>query len=243
MTPYPLFQGVTQTNYPWARYRYDSLQLRVEKRVLDSAVTGVMAFLFSYTFSKSFEASHLLNPWNVSEKPIHELSASDRPQSIAFAGTWDLPIGWGRRWLSNGNRFVGGITNGWAFDWIWTYYSGVPVDKPDAIFTCSSYLAPGGQTADHWFNNDPSCYQSRALYTLRTTEDRFSNIRTPAAPQFNASVEKTFWLNNRWTVQFRGEVYNLDNATIYPAPDTNFRDKNFGKLPLQQINLPRYIQK
>ena len=35
LTPFPLFQGITQTNYPWARYRYDSLQLRLEKRVLD----------------------------------------------------------------------------------------------------------------------------------------------------------------------------------------------------------------
>jgi hypothetical protein len=242
LTPYPLFQGVTQTNYPWARYRYDSLQLRLEKRVLDSATTGVMAFLFSYTFSKSLEASHFLNAWDLTEKPIHELSASDRPQSVAFAGTWDLPIGWGRRWWNNGNRIVGGLTNGWAIDWIWTYYSGVPVDKPDAIFTCASYFAPGGQTSDHWFNNDPSCYQSRPLYTLRTTEDRFSNIRTPAAPQLNASVEKTFWLNDRWTLQLRGEAYDVANTPIYPAPDTNFRDKNFGKLPLEQVNLPRYIQ-
>jgi hypothetical protein len=242
LTPYPLFQGVTQTNYSWARYRYDSLQLRLEKRVLDSATKGVMAFLFSYSFSKSFEASHFLNAWDLSEKPIHELSAADRPQSIAFAGTWDLPIGWGRRWLSNGNRFAGALTNGWAIDWIWTYYSGTPVDKPDAIFTCASYFAPGGQTADHWFNNDPSCYQSRPLYTLRTTEDRFSDIRTPTAPQLNASVEKTFWLNDRWTLQLRGEAYDVTNTPIYPGPDTNFRDKNFGKLPVEQINLPRYIQ-
>jgi hypothetical protein len=243
LRPFPLFNGVTINNAPWARYRYDSLQTQLEKRVLDaSSAAGILSFVFSYTYSKSFEASHRLNPWNLSEAPIHELTATDKPQSIAFAGTWDLPLGWGRKFLPNIGPVTAAFVNGWAIDWIATYYSGVPVNKPDAVFTCGSYFAPGGQTAAHWFNNDPSCYQSRALYTLRTTEDRFSNIRTPTAPQINLSVEKTFWLGERWLLQMRGEAYNLSNTPIFGPPETDYHSARFGQLPVQQSNFPRYVQ-
>ena len=241
LRPYPLFNGIVETSSPMARYRYDSLQLQLEKRVLDTEA-GIFSFLFSYTFSKSFEASHRLNDWNLAEKPIHELSAQDKTQNIAWAGTWELPVGWGRRWLNDVPRVAGAFVNGWAFDWIFTYSSGYPVDKPDAVFSCGSYLAPNGQTSSAWFNNDPKCYQSRPLFTLRTTEDRFSNIRTPAAPQLNLSVEKTFWLGEKYTLQFRGEAYNVSNTPIFPGPDTNYKDPRFGQLPLEQSNFPRYVQ-
>ena len=242
LRPYPAFNGIVITNNAWARYRYDSLQIQLEKRVLESESAGILSFVFSYTFSKSFEQSHRLNDWNMAEKPIHELSNIDKPQNIAFAGTWELPIGWGRRWMNDVPRFAGAFVNGWTVDWILTYLSGYPVDKPDAIYSCGSYLAPNGQTSDHWFDNDPRCYQSRALYTLRTTEDRFSNIRTPSAPQLNASVEKTFWLGEHNKLQFRGEAYNSTNTPVFPGPDTNYKDPRFGMLPLQQSNFPRYVQ-
>ncbi len=242
MRPYPAFNGILVTNKAWARYRYDSLQVQMEKRVLDSEAAGILSFLFAYTFSKSFEQNHRLNDWNDAEKPIHQLSNVDKPQNIAFAGTWELPVGWGRRWMNGVPRFAGAFVNGWTVDWIFTYLSGYPVDKPDAVFSCASYLAPNGQTADHWFNSDPRCYQSRALFTLRTTEDRFANIRTPAAPQINASLEKSFWLTEHKQLQFRGEAYNLANTPIFPGPNTNYKDPRFGQLPLQQSNSPRYVQ-
>ena len=242
LRPYPTFNGILQTTMPWGRYRYDSLQVQLEKRVLDSETAGVISFLFAYTYSKSFAADHRLNDWNLAEKPIHELSNIDKPQNIAFAGTWDLPVGWGRRWLNGVPRVVGAFTNGWALDWIFTYSSGYPVQEPNAIFTCGSYAAPDGQTRTQWFNNSAKCYQSYPLYTLRTNPDVFPNIRTPAAPQLNLSIEKTFWLGEKCTLQFRGEAYNLANTPVFPGPDTNYKDVRFGQLPLEQSNFPRYVQ-
>ena len=242
LRPLPLFRGITQTTNPWAKYRYDSLQIQMERRFLDSAQTGILTFLLTYTFSKSFEASHRLNSWNLREKPVHELTALDKPHTLGLAGVWDLPVGWGRRWLNNGNRLAGAFTNGWTVDWIFTYYSGYPVAKPDAYFVCSSYFAPGGQTAGQWFNNDRKCYQQRPQYSLRTAEDRFSNIRNPSAPQLNLSIEKTFWLGERYTFQLRGEAFNVTNTPILGAPNSDFHDLRFGQLPPWQNNFPRFIQ-
>jgi len=127
-------------------------------------------------------------------------------------------------------------------DWVLTYSSGYPVSRPDANFVCASIDASGGQTAAHWFNNDPKCYKARGPYELRTYDDRFANVRNPAAPQLDVSIEKTFWISERYSMQLRGESFNLTNTPILPGPNTNFGDPRLGQLPIQQNNFPRYVQ-
>jgi hypothetical protein len=233
---YPVFNGIEETSSPAARYRYDSLEAQLQRRV------GSFTFVLAYTFSKSMEANHRLNDWNFAEAPIHELAPQDKPQTLAIAGSWELPVGWGRKWGNDVPRLAGAFLNGWSADWVLTYASGYPVAQPNAMFTCASYDATGGQTSAHWFNNDPKCYQSYPLYTLRTNPDVFPNIRTPTAPQLNVSIEKNFWIGEKYLLQFRGEAYNATNTPIFPGPDTNYKDTRFGELPLQQSNFPRYVQ-
>jgi hypothetical protein len=233
---YPVFNGIEQTNTPSARYRYDSAEVLLQRR------TGAFTFFLAYTFSKSFEANHRLNDWDLSEPPIHELTPQDKPQNLAIAGTWELPFGWGRKWGNDVPPLAGAFLNGWSADWVFTYSSGYPVAQPDAQFTCASYDAPGGQTAQRWFNNTPKCYQSYPLYALRTNPDVFPNIRTPTAPQLNLSIEKNLWIGEKFLLQFRAEAYNATNTPIFPGPDTNYKDARFGELPLQQSNFPRYGQ-
>jgi hypothetical protein len=242
LRPYPLFNGIAETTLPLARYRYDSMQVFAERRFSQLADGGIFTFLLAYTFSKSYDMSHRLNPWNLSEPPVHEISALDKPQVLAITGLWDLPFGWGRRFFPNIGRVAGAFVNGWAVDWTLTYSSGYPVAMPAADFVCGSYDAPQGQNASHWFNNDPSCWKAPGIYEVRTYLDRFSNIRNPTASQLNVSVEKTFWLSERYTMLLRGESFNLTNTPILPGPNTNFGDPRFGQLPIQQNNFPRYIQ-
>jgi hypothetical protein len=241
LRPYPLFDGITESTLPDARYRYDSLQVMAQRRI-SSLDAGVFTFMLGYTFSKSFEQSHRLNPWNMAEAPVHELSALDKPQVLAITGLWDLPLGWGKRFFPNVGRIGGMFLNGWSVDWTLTYNSGYPVSMPTAVYSCGSYDTPTGQTASQWFNTDPTCWKALATYQIRTFPDRFSNIRNPTAPQLNVSVEKTFWLTERYSLQLRGESFNLTNTPILPGPDTNFGDPTFGQLPIQQNNFPRYIQ-
>lgn len=242
LRPYPLFGGITQTTNPWARYRYDSLQFMAQRRFKELDEAGLFTFLFSYTFSKSFEQARRLNDWNLAERPVKQLTAFDKPHTLALSGLWELPVGWGRRYFNNVPRVAGAFINGWSVDWILSYNTGYPVARPDANFTCGSYLTPGGPTPQQWFNNDPACWELRGQYSLRTGPERFGEIRNPSAPQLHLSVEKMFWLNERFSLQLRGESFNVTNTPIYPGPFTNFRDPRFGQLPFQQNNFPRFVQ-
>src|SRR5260370_42282238 len=132
--PDQLCNWITKMTNPWAKYRFDSLQVLAEKRIQDLAKSGTFLCLLCCALSKSFEASHRPNPWNLAEKPIHELSAFDKPQTLAISGLWDLPIGWGRPWFNQVRRLGAGFLNGWSGDWILTDSSWYPVNQPDAIF-------------------------------------------------------------------------------------------------------------
>src|SRR5207244_8354055 len=61
--PYPLFNGIVQNTNPWAKYRYDALQLRFEKRFFgDRRITGALTIIFSYTSQNRSRRTIAWNP-------------------------------------------------------------------------------------------------------------------------------------------------------------------------------------
>ena len=239
----PLFPGVTESTNPWARYRYDALQLSLQKRFSggSSAVGGVLT-TFSYTFSKNFQWANFLNNFNIAEGLVHELVAYDKPQNIAFTGVWDLPVGKGRRFLSSTNKVLDHVIGGWTINWIYRFTSGNPVNGIDAVTYCTDLLVPD-QTHDHWFNNSKSCgYKGRPSYTLRAVPDRYAWLRQMDNTTVNLAGSKNFQLTERWRLNLRAEAFNLLNHPLYGPPDTTYSDARFGMLPVGQQNFPRLIQ-
>lgn len=247
LRPDPIFPDITNNLVQNGHYRYDALQLKVEQRVLGGKTSDILTWGISYTFSKAFEMNHRLNNWNAKEPLIYELDNTDKPQSFAFHGVWDLPFG-KSRWLAT-NPVSTPIIGNWRFNWIFTYSSGYPVGWPNNVNICGDWHAKK-QDEDHWFNNARSCYASKAdfpKFTPRTLPDRFADIRNPSKPQLNIALEKTFPFTERYKLQFRAEAFNVTNTPIRPGPDTGFCDEaksdcNFGKLPKRQQNFPRVLQ-
>jgi hypothetical protein len=202
-----------------------------------------MTWVLSYTFSKAFEQNHRLNSTNFVEPLIHELDNTDKPQNLAFSGVWDLPLGTGKSLLNVDNKFGKTLLNDWRMSWIYTYYSGYPVGWPDLVNKCGNWHYTGtGNSFDHWFNNDKSCYTTRAPQTFRVVPDRFSDIRNPAEPQFNAAIEKTFRFTERYSMLIRAEAFNITNTPMYAGPNTDFNNPRFGMIPTDQQNFPRFMQ-
>jgi hypothetical protein len=191
LRPNPVFQD--------GRYRSDQLQLKVEKRVLGGG--GGLTFGLSYTLAKAFEKNHRLNNWNTAEDTIYELDNTDKTHNLAIYGVWDLPFGKSRR-FNVGNPVGGALLNNWSFDWILTYVNGNPVGWPDLINKCGTWKATE-QDENHWFNNDKTCYQKFPGFNVRTTPDRFPDIREQQKPQLNLSLSRTFALTERYKFLLR----------------------------------------
>src|SRR5213079_1506411 len=98
-------------------YRYDSLQLRLQKRFTgDRNRGGALTVVFGYTLSKNFQNSNFLNAYDAA--PVHELVAYDKPQNLSLSGVWDLPFGKGRHFLPNSGKLVENALGGWTLNFI-----------------------------------------------------------------------------------------------------------------------------
>lgn len=240
---YPLFGDVTNNIIPRARYRYDALQLRVDKRFsADRAVMGGLTLVFSYTFSKNMQSANYLNNWNyMNEQPVHELVSYDKPQNIALSGVWALPFGRGRYFLTRTNRVVSGVTGGWTLNWSYRFTSGNPVGGINAVNRCGTLLVDE-QTHDRQWNNTSSCWGGNPSYMPRVVEDRYAWLRQMDNETVNLAAAKEFTLSERLKLQLRGEAFNLLNHVIWKPANTSYNNVDFGKLSIEQQNFPRQIQ-
>jgi len=243
LRPFPLFNGgITNNLLQNGWYRSDQLQVKVEKRVLGGENTGVITWVLSYTWAKAFEANHRLNSWNTAEPIIKELDNTDKAHSLAFSGVWDIPVGKNRKFLNVQNKFGRGVLSDWRTSWIYTYVSGNPMGWPDLINKCGSWKV-SNPNENTWFNADKTCYQQFPTNNIRTTPDRFGDIRNPGVgPFLNLAVEKTIPVSERFRFLLRGEAFNVMNSVQRPGPDTGFTSATFGQLPKSQLNFPRFIQ-
>ncbi len=249
LQPFPQFTGITEAERSIGQAWYNALQVRVEKRFSNG-----LSFLASYTVSKTLEAVGYLNAQEQFGQLARVLTNFDGPQRFIVSGDYDLPF------FKTSRGVSGVLMKGWAFNWIVSFQSGLPVDAPgSAVSTGIDPSLPDGQrTRAHWFNtctvnlrgarqncltpNDPVAFTVQPPFTLRTLSTRFPNIRTERPTLVDFSVFKAFDLRESLKLQFRAEAFNLLNTPWFGAPNTNLGSPNFGVVSPSQANDPRNIQ-
>jgi hypothetical protein len=189
----------------------------------------------------------------------YDYDSNNQPQEIAFSGVWDLPVGKGRRYFNGVTGAADKIASNWRMDWILVYNSGWAIGLPGYINYCGDYThyvdpATGqqtGQTAAHWFNNNPNCYANFPAQSINSAlPQRFSgNVEYPTHPQLSMAITKDvkFGGERGYRVNFRAEAFNLTNTPILgsasgPTISTTFNAATFGILPQAQSNFPRFFQ-
>ena len=122
--PYPIFGGITYNGQDNSTI-YNALQAKFEKRT-----SGGLWYLVSYTWSKSIGVS---NTPAVGGDYAYErgLNAFDIPQNLTASVGYELPIGKGKKFLSNANLFTSGLLGGWQVQGIVVLRSGRPFTPTD----------------------------------------------------------------------------------------------------------------
>jgi hypothetical protein len=213
---------------------YHSLNLGVSKR-LDRG----LQFQVSYNFGKSIDErsgisgrqeytngqSRALAPYN--RRLDRARSDFDVRHSFTANASYELPFG---------RKAVGAARHlfaGWQLNAIVTLSSGLPftpyIDgdpdrdatddntaRPDLVAGVS-LVPPGGGTADLWFN--PAAFAPPEP-GFRGTAGR--NIVTgPDYRSVDFSVVKNFRIDERRSIQFRAEAFNLFNRTNFDLPSNS----------------------
>lgn len=231
LLPYPEFGNVTYQDpagYSW----YHSLQSRLEKRF-----TKGFTLQMSYTWSKAMEAAQFLNASD--PMPYESLADIDRSQRITGSGIWELPFGKGRKFGSQMPKALQFFAGGWQLSGAWQRQSGQPIGWGNIQITGDSTqlaLPSDQRNADHWFNTDIFNKNStQALASnIRTFPFRFSNVRLDSQRRWDFSLNKTFAINERVKMKFRGDSFNAWNEPVLRGPTTDPTNSSFGKITAQE---------
>jgi hypothetical protein len=201
---------------------YNSLQAQLVRRSSSGLTLSAQ-----YTFAKSYgnssgfkEALTTANPFNFDYD--NGYNTFDVRHSANVSALYDLPIGRGRRYLSNGNGFAEALLGNWELGTIVGARSGIPVDvrivRPDVVFRDATGNIFGSQIGT--CPATPSTCRTAIINTPGGGSSR--NVRRP---DLIAGVDP--FLPNGWL-----------NPTAFAVP----RPGMFGNLQRGLLHGPGYVQ-
>jgi Carboxypeptidase regulatory-like domain/TonB dependent receptor len=246
LRPFPHFTSLLAERYD-GEATYNSLQLRIERRFSQGyTVNG------GYTFSRLSEAVTLLNPTDSGLE--HRRSRDDYPHRLVISGIYELPVGRGRRVLTDARGLLDALVGGWQVQGIYQYQSGRPLawgnvayfGDPDALRTNieSGTVSTVGNPTRVVF--DTSQFFSpgvdiRLRNNIRTFPSTLPGFRSQAINQLDLSAIKNVALAGGPRLQVRVEFLNATNTPLFGEPNLDPTSSSFGRVT-SQVNLPRNIQ-
>ncbi len=230
---------------------YNSLQSMLEKRFSHG-----LQLQAAYTFSKSLDWAssfeETVNPFDY--KASRALSLFNSAQRFVINYYWDVPA-------PKYKGFAGKVLDDWAMSGIIQFQSGFPIrlSDPDDYELISSlfFLGTGAPQAygpiqilnpktTYVIDGQPE--KSLYLNTGQFHEPTLGTFSTtprsvccgPGLNQWDMTFSKRFTLSETKNFQFRADIFNLFNKTLFVNPDGNFSDTTFGQV--QQARDPRLVQ-
>jgi Carboxypeptidase regulatory-like domain/TonB dependent receptor len=239
--PYPLFGGINFFDDSMNN-TYHSLQTSVEQR----SHSGLW-YLASYTWSKSMTTQNVPAVGGNSGRE-KALSTFDVPHNVAISVGYELPIGQGRRLLSNANGLVDGLLGGWQVQGIYIWRSGrpfTPTISTDRANTGVANQRPNRlgsgrldePTVEAWF--DKTAFAVPAQFTYGDSGG--SILREDSYKTLDFSLFKTFRIGDQ-RLQFRAEAFNLTNTPSFDAPQNTTIDTAAGGRITRTSSTPRQMQ-
>jgi len=250
LVPYPQYSYIFNNFEGFGTTYYQSAQIEVDKRF-----TNGLAFLAGYTLSHLMDntssgfssfTSGGINKYN--QKPEWAISNSNEPQTFKGSGTYELPIGPGKRFFNN--HGLGNIVGGWQVGWILDYEAGSvngpgqngspfpngfdrPLRNSSVSLSTASYSRArdyfvGKVAAAQMFN--PATFTPVNQYTLTSTLRNYSGMRNPPLFMESANVRKHFYIGERLQGILQVDYFNVLNRTQFQGPDNNASDSTFGQV-------------
>ncbi len=200
--------------------RYDSAQFKLTKRFSNG-----YAILAHYTLQRSLQ--------DAQDYFIHDATLNrgvadwNRTHNFVFSQVWELPIGKGKKFLSDLSRPLDWLIGGWQLNSNTTIQSGLPYSF---CYDASANIDTGPCRPN--VNGDPKPELSGNRYTYDTSvftnpgRGRFGNqernaMRGPGYWRTDASLFKKLRFNERTELEFRVESVNVFNHVNLGNPDSS----------------------
>jgi hypothetical protein len=238
---------------------FNAFNLKIEKRF-----SAGWQVLLAYTWAHSIDSdsagsygSPNLNPANFQlDKGNSDFDIRHR---FVTSLVYEVPVGKGKRYLSNIGGFGNAVIGGWQLNAIPSYQTGVWRSVSSTNLTGLSYVTqradatgadphssfnginPGSgfgsnNTSRYWFN--PNAFS--ATLPLRFGTSGRDIMQAPAWFNTDISAFKNFYFRENMYLQFRAEAFNAFNNVKFFPPDMSVVSPTFATL--QSADRPRVMQ-
>jgi hypothetical protein len=254
LEPYPQYSYIFNNFEGYGTTYYQSAQIEAEKRF-----TNGLNFLIGYTLSHLMDntssgfssfTSGGINKYN--QRPEWAVSNSDEPQTLKASGTYELPIGPGKKYVNN--HTLGNVVGGWQVGWILDYESGQVLsigengtpfpngfDRPDRNSSVGLSTAHYTKARDYFVGKigvaqmwNPATFTvTPSQYVLGTALRNYAGMRGAPWADENLNVRKHFYMGERFQGVLQVDYFNAFNRTQFNNPDTNASDTTFGQIVSQ----------
>ena len=257
LVPYPQYSKIFNNFEGFGTTYYQSAQIEVEKRFSNG-----LSFLAGYTLSRLMDNTNSgfssftdggINKYN--QKPEYTISNSDEPQTLKASGTYELPIGPGKKYLNN--HLLGNLAGGWQVGWILDYEAGTPLSGCDSSSVCENGVPfPNGfnrpdrnpsvglSTASYSRLRDQYLGKGTAQmfnpggftvtssqYVLGNADRIYSGLRNPGYFREDINAKKNFYMGEHLKGILTVDYFNAFNRTQFNAGiDGNANDGTFGQV-------------
>ena len=214
---------------------YHSLQTKLEKR-LSNDLSFLSAFTYGRSIDEQSQASlgfHGGGGFRDNNNPQWEKGPSDFNQKFRFVNSmsYTLPIGKGKRFLTDLHGVGNALLGGWELQGIQSFTSGVPYTITASIAESNTNgeaeerpnrvpgvpLYPADQGPSLWYN--PAAFTATAFGTLGNSGRNI--IYSAGQVSIDTSLFKDFEFREGIKLQFRSEFFNMINHPNFRANSLN----------------------
>ncbi len=228
----------TWTYFSGGDSSYNALQLDLDHRFSDGlALRGV------YTWSKTIDDGDSLNSTTSGGEPAlasnpfslradRGLANFDVRNVAVVSAVYALPFGHGTRFLSNATGLTNNLVSGWTTNSILTLQGGFPFTpqlsynpsnngdtrNPVRPFANPAFIGPVilGRPGE-WFN--PAAFLAPPVNSGFYGNLGRDTLMGPGLASWDLSFIKDARVSERWTLQFRAELFNVLNRANFNTPN------------------------
>jgi hypothetical protein len=217
LKPYPQYGDLTQYMWPGGTDHYYSYQFKAERPMTDG---------FNIIAAYSYNREKLADYYNDIDRYANKYTMFDsgKPRhNLRVGGTYELPFGRGRKYLSNAPRIVDYILGGWATSHFYTFRSGYLL-----TFDGATVSGDPRQNVPAGYSFNPAVFSTLPAYTVRTNPRYYDGLRGNSMWQLDSTLVKYFPITEKVKFELRAEFYNLSNTFIRSDPDTGIGSGTMG---------------
>jgi hypothetical protein len=226
LSPYPQYGGLYQVGTNGFRERYQSLQFQARRPFANG-----FNFLFGYAYIRE-RSDGFFTDIDTYDQHAQFFESLNPRHRVSTAGTYQLPFGKGRQFMSSANRILDGILGGWQVLGALYWSSGDFLSF--GALDVSGDPVIDNPTPKKWF--DTSVFKPLPAFTLRTNPRSYSGLTGPRTWQVDATVSKEFRITERWKSELKMSAYNATNHLNRANPDTGVNSSTFGQTLRQRGN-------